>query len=470
MNFENKESVISHFLKKARLYLYKKHSNDITNKYNILKINDILSNSNCRLVSLFKDYLLYEDYSEFLKRYYNEKESKPRIKKFSKYLNQTSFIYPCYAPLEESKYIFANILKKQMIINKQKRKNMNNKYSKKKYNQKKFFNNSIYNDILGLHKSESFINFLFGLNNNNTEENEKNDKDELNRLINIIENNEKFRININKKFIIEKITVNTLNSNLNKNRKDNDIKVIFNRQKKTKRDENYIRKDNSNNLYSKEKITITNNGNEETKDNSSTNIPYKKQKLVNYKSMIYHPKLKSNLSGNINKLDLPSNSNIVNLLKRANEAFAEKNKVNKEQLIKVKNDFIYDSKKNILAYNKKSRQNRQFMSCNDINEIIKKKALNKKEPSNLTRNINDNNSLFKTTKSIYVKSRVIKNNISNGNIFKSVNEYNKLDNDKIKIIRPYSKPKYICDEIKYNHIYNKTQLNVQNRIVHTENI
>ena len=197
MNFENKESVISHFLKKARLYLYKKHSNDITNKYNILKINDILSNSNCRLVSLFKDYLLYEDYSEFLKRYYNEKESKPRIKKFSKYLNQISFIYPCYAPLEESKYIFANILKKQMIINKQKRKNMNNKYSKKKYNQKKFFNNSIYNDILGLHKSESFINFLFGLNNNNTEENEKNDKDELNRLINIIENNEKFRININ---------------------------------------------------------------------------------------------------------------------------------------------------------------------------------------------------------------------------------------------------------------------------------
>ncbi len=223
-------------------------------------------------------------------------------------------------------------------------------------------------------------------------------------------------------------------------------------------------------MYSKEKITITNNGNEETKDNSSTNIPYKKQKLVNYKSMIYHPKLKSNLSGNINKLDLPSNSNIVNLLKRANEAFAEKNKVNKEQLIKVKNDFIYDSKKNILAYNKKSRQNRQFMSCNDINEIIKKKALNKKEPSNLTRNINDNNSLFKTTKSIYVKSRVIKNNISNGNIFKSVNEYNKLDNDKIKIIRPYSKPKYICDEINHNHIYNKTQLNVQNRIVHTENI
>ena len=159
-----------------------------------------------------------------------------------------------------------------MIINKQKRKNMNNKYSKKKYNQKKFFNNSIYNDILGLHKSESFINFLFGLNNNNTEENEKNDKDELNRLINIIENNEKFRININKKFIIEKITVNTLNSNLNKNRKDNDIKVIFNRQKKTKRDENYIRKDNSNNLYSKEKITITNNGNEETKDNSISSI------------------------------------------------------------------------------------------------------------------------------------------------------------------------------------------------------
>ena len=82
---EGLENVKSDYLTKARFLLNKKYSNNIANKYNILKINEILSNSKTRLVSAFKDYLLFDDFSEFLKRYYNRKESKHRIKKISNY-------------------------------------------------------------------------------------------------------------------------------------------------------------------------------------------------------------------------------------------------------------------------------------------------------------------------------------------------------------------------------------------------
>ena len=476
MNFEDKESVKSNFLKKTRLYLYKKHNNDLTNKYNILKINEILSNSKSRLVSLFKDYLLYEDYSEFLKRYYNGKESKPRIKKISKYFNNTLFIYPNYSSIEESKYILGNILKKQMIINKQKRNKLDNKYLKKNCKNKKFFNNSIYDDILGLHKSESFINILFGLDSNKPEE-DNDDNDELNKLINIIENNEKLGLkelegNIKKnKNLNNKITVNTLNSNLKKKNKQKDVKIIFNRQKRLFQNEYLIKKENPINFLSKENITITNN--EETKDTSNTNAPYIKQKLVNnYKSMIYHRKIKSNLSGNVNKLDLPSNSNIVNLLKMANEAFAEKNKNNNEELNKNKNDPIYDSKSNILAYFQKSRQNKKLMSSNNINKIIKNKTIYKKDMRKLTRNIDDNKSAFCTNKScVYIKTRAIKSNRSNGNIFKSMNDENNNENkSKLKIIKPYSRPKYVYKENINNHMSNRSNLNSQKESIFIENI
>lgn len=39
--------------------------------YNVKIINDIIYNENTHVVSAFKDYLIYDDVSEFLKRFYN---------------------------------------------------------------------------------------------------------------------------------------------------------------------------------------------------------------------------------------------------------------------------------------------------------------------------------------------------------------------------------------------------------------
>ena len=38
--------------------------------YNVKVINDIIYNDETNLVTLFKDYLIFDDISEFLKRYY----------------------------------------------------------------------------------------------------------------------------------------------------------------------------------------------------------------------------------------------------------------------------------------------------------------------------------------------------------------------------------------------------------------
>jgi hypothetical protein len=42
--------------------------------YNIKVINDIIYNEPAHIVAVFKDYLIFDDLSEFMKRYYNKEE------------------------------------------------------------------------------------------------------------------------------------------------------------------------------------------------------------------------------------------------------------------------------------------------------------------------------------------------------------------------------------------------------------
>ena len=49
--------------------------------YNVKVVNDIIYNDETHLVSVFKDYLIYDDISEFMKRSYTEEECRPRLKK-----------------------------------------------------------------------------------------------------------------------------------------------------------------------------------------------------------------------------------------------------------------------------------------------------------------------------------------------------------------------------------------------------
>ena len=154
-----------------------------------LIISNIMWNAKRHIVSLFKDYLIFDELAEFFISYYPFKKSFKKLNELFNYYEESSFIFPNYTPLPESKYIYRSIIKKQRVIDEQE--NLEElKVKQKKLNQKqknifydfyhdsgsesKFFNSNVYNSILK--PSESLIKILFGIDNKN-----KKDIDYLNK-------------------------------------------------------------------------------------------------------------------------------------------------------------------------------------------------------------------------------------------------------------------------------------------------
>jgi hypothetical protein len=74
-------------------------------------------NENRHKVSVFKDYLIFDDFSEYLKRYYRDQEAYERLPKVFEFYEKYSKVFPNYVTLPaESKYIFKIIERKQKLI------------------------------------------------------------------------------------------------------------------------------------------------------------------------------------------------------------------------------------------------------------------------------------------------------------------------------------------------------------------
>lgn len=67
-------------------------------------------------MSVFKEYLIYDDFSEYLKRFYNRRESIERLPRVFEFYDNYSKVFPNYVSLPESKYMFKNIERKQKLI------------------------------------------------------------------------------------------------------------------------------------------------------------------------------------------------------------------------------------------------------------------------------------------------------------------------------------------------------------------
>ena len=212
INDEQSTSILS-LIEKRRYKLMFENYKTVEINYNTLVINNLLCNGKNHIVAIFKEHLIDDDNSEFLRRFYTERESSIRIKKVAKYYFETSVIFPNYTPLNEAKYIYKNIMKKQKVIDKQQELEEeieeNKKRKIKKISNKNVFDTLAYEDILN--QSESIMRILFGINkqkkknnntlknNNNDNNNEENNKDysenksyeKLENLIEKIENYEK---------------------------------------------------------------------------------------------------------------------------------------------------------------------------------------------------------------------------------------------------------------------------------------
>ena len=95
--------------------LFKKYTSGNFSYFKILA-NNLVFNDTCRIVARFKDYLIFDDNTEFLKRFYVGGESKPRLNKILFFYEEYSKIFPNYMILKESKYLYRNIRKKQKMI------------------------------------------------------------------------------------------------------------------------------------------------------------------------------------------------------------------------------------------------------------------------------------------------------------------------------------------------------------------
>ena len=479
--------------------------------YNIYTINNILANNKSLIVSKFKEFLLFEESSEFLKRFYQLKEIGPRLIKLYNYFHKYVLISPNYSLLNESKYMLSNYYRKQMVINKKHK----NKYNKKNKEitsaknpeiDKKFFNNTIYDEILN--QSESFMNKLFGMDSlhkktvNDIEKENDKSIDEIYQFIKLIDKNEKRTKNEKRKINEDKlITANSTYNLKNKyiKKANNFINSTYS---KINSDTNTFINSNSNiqkildrykphkkikplkqDITTEKKIELSSsnkhneNNNEITEKNINDNYLTKKVSRV-----IYHRKIKSTLiTEYLNKLDLPSNVNVINSLKKANEAYANNMKNNHNQIAlnkKIKFEHLngYNSKKILrnsnYIFNKNFNSNNitrdntnisnifgtpmknEITFTNNTNNLKKKEIPNLKKRNKLikncfgkiyTRNIasplitlNNSNKMITTNNSNsknYIKKNLLLTSLQNSDI----NILNKNNNSIKKEV--YSKPK-----------------------------
>lgn len=80
--------------------------------YNVKIVNDIIYNETTHLVSVFKDFLIFDDISEYLKRFYPATKSRDRLPRIFDFYESYSATFPNFINLPEGKYMLKNIHKK----------------------------------------------------------------------------------------------------------------------------------------------------------------------------------------------------------------------------------------------------------------------------------------------------------------------------------------------------------------------
>jgi len=111
--------------------LYKKYSS-FKYSYTLICINNLMFNEKCRIVSIFKDYLIYDDDTEFFRTSYEKKSLRNTQKKVYDFYDKYNKVFPNYMILPENVYMYKNLRRKQKMID------MNNKILlEKEKNEKK---------------------------------------------------------------------------------------------------------------------------------------------------------------------------------------------------------------------------------------------------------------------------------------------------------------------------------------------
>ena len=160
---ENSKNIIIHKnLKKYNINI---------KKYNKYIINAIIFDYRNHIVAVFKNYLLWDETSEFLKRYYKRKENKARLPKIAEYYEKYTLFTPNYFGYEG---LIVIIMVKYMKRKKKYLKYLEEKEdeddnNKNTNNINKDFEPLLQNEIFGKNKSKSLFSSFIEVSKNTPE-------------------------------------------------------------------------------------------------------------------------------------------------------------------------------------------------------------------------------------------------------------------------------------------------------------
>ena len=499
-------------MKSNKIYEKEKiiHNNLVLNyakfeySYSSLCINNLMFNEHCQVVARFKDFLILDDMTEFLRRFYSRKELKKRLIKIFNFYESYSKIFPNYMILPESKYLYRNIRKKQKMIdafNQIKKEEEENRNSLKKELNKKekreiiIFNKSIQDSINRYHPSTS--SFLFNsiisgfAKNNNHNNNESNynsiinislskpynfnnkkinnnkystqnslefDNDEIslnseNSLINIVQIlNKKYDNNHNSNNY--KINLKGINNNNNKEKENN--KTINNYNDKTKKKKNLIKKQVKNKKSNKVNFINENNTKNGKEKQNKISTPPRNSSPGHNQLVKHHNHQKSALNNNKKfishkqAVSVSNNTNTIKIINNINNIIINDGNINKEMVININTNYFelnnahLNTINNINNFNDNNNEN---IHNKNKNTLIKKVNIKSKSKSKETsiNNKKDNNILKKKLNNNYK----IENNFINNTLEER---------------RTYAYSNNIVNNFNYpnNNIINNKMININN--------
>ena len=318
-------------------------------KYNIYIINSIIFDQRIHKVAVFKNYLLWDESSEFLKRFYKNNESTQRIPKISEYYVRYTLFPPVYYGFDGLVVIIMNkwTKRKKNYLEfieehedeKEERKNKNKNISFEKIINSSLINNKessksiLSKNTLELTKFENESNKKYlkdnFIKNNNNNFNTLN-KDNSLSFSNIIDD-----LSSHYSVIFDSSKI--------KNNNINDSIIIRNKDKeKKKKINNRINLNNKN---------IKNEGRNETNFNKiKTNYYYNSKALTSKSNLnsinmtksrnksIESPKKSIKICLNKKNIKYMLNNNNTNILKRNNNNLPSENKKFQKKILKTDNN------------------------------------------------------------------------------------------------------------------------------------
>ena len=423
---------VYHLEERVRKKLIKRYDKPIW-YHDVKMINDILYNEKTHFVELFKEYLIYEDLNEFLKRYYIKNEIIIKLPRILLFYDKYSKIYANYTVIPESKYMYKNIKRKQKMIDQI----QNIQNLSKNENEDENLSNVIFNS-----KILDSINKLTMTICNNTNSKISYSEGSVKKLINKIDNFERRaeKIKLKNKFTNKHFSINNIIVNNKKKIKSYNLIQKKGNNKLGNSISNKLTTSNSNSKNKTEKKII--NYSRNIKNNLKTKENEKSEKINSLlSSKIFHRKLFSSpiLTKNHKNIS-PNKNNIIN-----------------KKGAKLKNLFSNPS-----TYKPITQREKNYNILNTKNKKKNKSISKNKENHSIINNYNIINNIQEgfTQINIYNGNELINsinfklNNNSKSSSKKKINNNNNITyiNNKSKIIQKRNKFDLNLRKIIHKHI------------------